>query len=103
MKTSEFWRELELDSLLTYKDKKEIVLNHRERMISCYKERVRIFSELKNSYRELNKDYIFSDDYWALVTKVSKAQSHLLWLKKMPKRRALKYALKYHWSFTQDI
>ena len=103
MKEPKFFQELSKNSVLTFKDKKELVLNHRVRCIALYTQKVKILRELKQSQHGLlltARDFKASADaYFETCNKLSDAEFQLHWLKTMSKSRAIKYALVYHWSF----
>ena len=105
MKESKFFVELSKDSILPLKDKKELVLDHKVRVIKYYITKVRVLKELEETQKQaLEHCTNFSeclDLYLATSKERHAAEYQLSRLKQMSKRRAIKEALDYHWDFVQ--
>jgi len=86
------------ESTLSFKDKKQIVLDYRQKVIQNLEEAVKIWQRLQDDAKKIDP---LGDLFWELWHKRQDAEFQLKWLKGLSKRRTLKYALVYHWSFTQ--
>lgn len=104
MKYSEFFKRLSESKYFTKKEKHQIVFDSFNKAMEYYDEVIGVLEPLVETSREMwIEDKISSEEHFKLLRKLSHAKSHKSFFKNTSKRKLLKMALRWHWSFLQEI